>query len=106
MEEFILVGVVMILAFGAYWAMVLFPRQRDFQKRQKMAVDLSQGDEIITYGGIIGKVLEIDSEMGVAIIEIAEGIQIRIIIDAMMQRYEPEAVAENAQMGQKNTINH
>ncbi len=99
MEEFALVGVVLILGLGAYWTMVLFPKQRDFQKRQRFARELSVGDEVITYGGIIGKVIDIRAEEGIAYVEIADGVVIRLITAALMQPYDPEEIARNARIG-------
>ena len=40
MPEFLLLGLVLILLLGAYWSMVVFPRQRAFQVRQKFARSL------------------------------------------------------------------
>jgi preprotein translocase YajC subunit len=99
MREFALLAFVLLLGIGAYWSMVVFPKQRDFQKRQRFARQLALGDEIITYGGIIGKVVEIDAEMGIAKVEIADGIVIRIINAALMQAYDAEEIAANARMG-------
>ncbi len=99
MQEFALLAFVMLLALAAWWSLVTFPKQRDFGKRQQFARSLAAGDEVITYGGIIGKVLEIDAELGVARVEIAEGVQVRIITAALMQPYDAEEIAENARMG-------
>jgi len=101
MPEIVLVAFIMALGFGAYWAMVLFPRQRDFKKRQEMARALAEGDEIVTFGGIVGRVKEIRSQEGVAIVEIANGVEIRLVIAAMMQRFDAEEIARNAQIGQQ-----
>ena len=79
--------------------MVIFPKQRDFQRRQRFARTLSEGDEVITYGGIIGRVIDINAESGVAYVEIADGVTIRIINAALMQPYNPEEIAQNAQRG-------
>lgn len=99
MREFALLAFVMLLGMTAYWSMVVFPKQRDFQKRQRFARELARGDEVITYGGIIGKVIRIDAEMGVADVEIAEGVVIRMINAALMQAYDPEEIARNARRG-------
>ncbi|NWF70688.1 MAG: preprotein translocase subunit YajC [Chloroflexi bacterium] len=99
MEEFVLVGVILVLGLGAYWTMVLFPKQRDFQKRQRFARSLSVGDEVITYGGIIGKVIDIQAAQGIAYVEIADGVVIRLVTAALMQPYDPEEIARNAQIG-------
>jgi len=100
MNEIIVLAVVMALGLSAYWAMVLFPRQRDFTKRQQMARELASGDEVVTYGGLIGKVVAIDSQQGVAVVEISEGVQVRMVIAALVQRYDAEEIAKNARMGQ------
>lgn len=97
--EFVLLALVMLLGLGAYWAMVIFPKQRDFSKRQQYVRSLAAGDEVVTYGGIIGKVLAIDAEKGVAQVEIADGVVVRLVTAALVQAYDPEAFAEAARKG-------
>jgi preprotein translocase subunit YajC len=97
--EFVLFTFVMILLLGAYWSLVIFPRQRDFQKRQSFVRTLVAGDEVITAGGIIGKVLDIRGEEGIAYIELADGVVIRVITASVLGVFDPEELAENAQKG-------
>jgi preprotein translocase subunit YajC len=104
MQEFALLAFVLLLALGAYWSMVTFPKQRDFQNRQRFARELARGDEVITYGGIIGRVLSIDAEQGIARVEIAEGVVIRVITAALMQPFDSEEIAQNARMGLKENV--
>lgn len=99
MQEFALLAFVMLLALGAWWSLVIFPKQRDFQKRQRFARSLARGDEVITYGGVIGRVIDIDAEQGIAFVEIADGVVIRLITAALMQPYDAEEIARNARMG-------
>ncbi len=97
--EFVLLALVMLLGLGAYWAMVIFPKQRDFSKRQRYVRSLAAGDEVVTYGGIIGRVLLIDAELGVAQVEIADGVVVRLVTAALVQAYDPEVFAEAARKG-------
>jgi preprotein translocase YajC subunit len=97
MQEFALLALIMLLGLGAYWAMVIFPKQRDFQKRQRYVRALAEGDEVVTYGGIIGKVKAIEAEKGIAHVEIAEGVIVRLITAALVQQYDPEVFAAAAQ---------
>ena len=97
--EIVLLALVMLLGLGAYWAMVIFPKQRDFSKRQRYVSSLAEGDEVVTYGGIIGKVLAIDSKKGVAHVEIADGVVVRLVTAALVQGYDPETFAEAARKG-------
>lgn len=96
MPEIVVLGLVMILGLGAYWSMVIFPRQREFQKRQRYVQTLQAGDEMITYGGIIARVLEVEAENGIATVEIAEGVRVRILLAALVRPYDPEELAESA----------
>jgi preprotein translocase subunit YajC len=99
MQEFALLALVLVLALGAYWAMVIFPKQRDFQKRQRYVRSLVPGDEVVTYGGIIGKVIDIEAEKGIAHVEIADGVVVRFVTAALVQPYDPEVFAEAARIG-------
>jgi preprotein translocase subunit YajC len=99
-QEFILVGVILILIAGAYWSLSLFPRQREFQKRQRYVRSLSVGDEVVTYGGIIGRMIDIEAEIGIAHIEIADGVVVRVITASIMRAYDPEEIAAAANRGQ------
>lgn len=98
--EFALLALVLLLGLGAYWAMVIFPKQRDFTKRQRYVRSLAEGDEVVTYGGIVGKVLQIEADKGLAHVEIAPGVIVRILTAALMQPYDPDEFARAAQMGQ------
>lgn len=95
MQEFVLLTMILVLLLAAYWAMVVFPKQRDFQKRQKYVRSLSRGDEVITYGGIVGRIIDIDAEKAVAHIEIAENTIVRVILPALMQEYDPEEIVKS-----------
>ncbi|MEL6403365.1 MAG: preprotein translocase subunit YajC [Chloroflexota bacterium] len=103
MAEFIFVAVLMALGMGAYWSFILLPRQREFTKRQNMARSLVEGDEVITAGGIVGKVMRIESDKGVAYVELADGLQVRVVIAAMLDRYDPEELAKNARMARQES---
>lgn len=100
--EFFLVALVLILGMAGYWSFSLMPRQREFAKRQEMARTLAEGDEVITAGGVVGKVMRIDSEMGISYVEVAEGVQLRVLTAALLDRYDPSEIAKNAKMGQKS----
>ncbi|MBW4435983.1 MAG: preprotein translocase subunit YajC [Pleurocapsa minor GSE-CHR-MK-17-07R] len=96
MSEFVVLAVVMVLALGAYWSLVIFPRQREFSKQQRYVRELHKGDEMITYGGMIGKVIEIDADAGIAYLEIADGVIIRVVTASLVRPYDPEELAEAA----------
>jgi preprotein translocase subunit YajC len=101
MQEIIVLGVVLVLGLGAYWSLVIFPRQRDFQKRQKYVSTLTPGDEMITFGGIIGRVISVEPDKGIANVEIADGVVVRVLAASLMQPYNPEELARSAELGNR-----
>jgi preprotein translocase subunit YajC len=99
MQEFAAFSLVMILALVAYWAMIVFPRQRAFKKHNQLVLALKEGDEVITAGGIIGTVASMDSEAGVAYVKVAEGIELKMITASLSRPYVPEEIALSAKIG-------
>ncbi|MCY3866966.1 MAG: preprotein translocase subunit YajC [Chloroflexi bacterium] len=101
MPEFVLVFAILALVLGGYWALIIFPKQRAYQHKQKVVRSLHVGDEIVTYGGIVGKIIDIDVDQGVSHIEIADGVRIKLLTAALQQVYDPDELAYNAKLGIK-----
>jgi preprotein translocase subunit YajC len=99
MPEFVAFSVVVLLLLGAYWSMVVFPKQRAFKKHNQYVRTLGPGDEVITFGGIIGTITSMDSEAGVAYVKIAEGVEVKVITASLTRPYVPEEVALHARVG-------
>lgn len=99
MQEFLFVAVILLLGMGAYWSMVLYPRQRDFQKRQRFVRTLVEGDEVITAGGIVGRVIDLEAEQGIAHVELADGVVVRMVSASLLSPFDPEELAKNARRG-------
>lgn len=45
------------LIIGIFWLIIIRPQQKRDKETQKMRTNISEGDEIITIGGIYGKVI-------------------------------------------------
>lgn len=99
MGEWAALAFVMALVLAGYWSLVVFPKQREFNKRQRFARTLTEGDEVITAGGIIGRVLEIRGAEGLALVEIAPGVVVRAVTASLLDPFDPEELARNAQLG-------
>ncbi len=94
MQEVLILAVLLLLGLGAWWSMVLFPRQRDFQKRQRFVRSLAEGDEVITAGGLVGRITDLQG--GVAWVELAEGTRVRIIASSLLAPFDPEELARQS----------
>ena len=66
---------------GIFYFMLWKPQKKEQQKRQDLLNSLKEGDEIITIGGIYGKITAI-SEKHVKV-EVAEGVVIEMARNAV-----------------------
>ena len=66
-----------ILIFGVFYFLVIRPQQKKLSDQEKMIKALQRGDRVVTSGGIHGKIAKIE-DVGYLMLEIAEGVQIKI----------------------------
>jgi preprotein translocase subunit YajC len=66
----------MVLFIVIFYFLLLRPQQKKAKEHQAMLSALSVGDEVVTVGGILGKVAAIGE--GVVTLEIAQGVQIKV----------------------------
>ena len=50
----------MLLIFGIFYFLLIRPQSKERQKHEEMLSGIRKGDEIVTNGGIIGKVVHVD----------------------------------------------
>ena len=66
----------LILVFGVFYFLLIRPQQQKAKEHQTMLDALKRNDEIVTGGGLYGKVVAINEE--VATIELAPKVQVRV----------------------------
>ena len=66
-----------VLIFVVFYFLILRPQQKQGKERKKMLSELKRGDDIITSGGIYGKITNV-SEDDIITLEVAKGLSIRI----------------------------
>ncbi|WP_300786393.1 preprotein translocase subunit YajC [uncultured Desulfovibrio sp.] len=52
----------LILMFAIFWFLLIRPQQKRAKAHKQMLSELKRGDRIMTSGGFIGRILEIDDE--------------------------------------------
>jgi preprotein translocase subunit YajC len=66
-----------LMMFGIFYFIILRPQAKKQKEFQAMLSKLGKGDEVITRGGIIGKITGV-SDDGVVVVEIQEKVRVRI----------------------------
>ena len=70
--------IMMVAVFAIMWFFMIRPQQKKQKEIQKFQNELTEGTQVITGGGIYGKVKHIDLAAGVVDVEIAKGVVIRV----------------------------
>ncbi len=69
---FIMLGVFALL----FWFMLIRPQMKRQKEHREMVATLSKGDEVVTGGGLLGKVVEVGEAF--VTVEIANNVQIKV----------------------------
>ena len=80
--------------FVLLWALLIRPQRRKQMEQQQLLASIEPGDEVLTVGGIYGIVTEVDDEDDL-IVEIAEGIQVRVARRAVGGVVKPDEGSED-----------
>jgi preprotein translocase subunit YajC len=82
----------LILIFVIFYFLLIRPQQKRIKEHKSMVDSLSRGDDIVTAGGLVGKVVRV-LEDDKAEIEISENVTVRVIkstISQVLSKTEPK----------------
>ena len=66
----------MVLVFVVFWFLLIRPQQKKAKEHQAMLAKIAAGDEVVTAGGLLGKVVEVGETF--TTIEIADGVRVKV----------------------------
>ncbi len=81
----------LILIFAIMYFLLIRPQQKKVKEHQAMVEALRRGDQVVTQGGVVGKVTKVKDD-GEVEVEIADGVKVRIIkhtIAQVLNKTEP-----------------
>jgi preprotein translocase subunit YajC len=79
----------LIAIFAIFYFLVLRPQSKKAKEHQAMLSELKKGDEVVTQGGLIGKISGItDNELT---LQVQEGVRVRVTRASVTGRYVPGA---------------
>ena len=74
----------LILIFAIMYFLLIRPQQKKVKEHKAMVEALRRGDQVVTQGGIVGKVSKVRDD-GEIEVEIAEGVRVRVIRGTIAQ---------------------
>ena len=88
MISILFIGAMLVLM----WALLIQPQRRRQQKQARLLAELAAGDEVVTLGGLYGRVQSVEDDA--VMLEIAPQTSVRVAKSAVAARAKTEA--ENA----------
>jgi len=83
----IISSIVFLLFFIAiFYFMLIWPQRRKQRQHRELIEELKRGDEVVTSGGIIGRVKKVNKDN--IILEVEENMTLRILKDAVVERLQ------------------
>jgi len=83
----------LILIFAIMYFLLIRPQQKKAKDHRAMVDALRRGDQVVTSGGIVGKVIKVQED-NIVEVEIAEGVKVKVIkgtIGQVLNKTEPAA---------------
>jgi preprotein translocase subunit YajC len=81
-----------LVMFGIFYFLLIRPQVRKQKEQQAMLQKLGKGDEVITRGGLIGKITGVGDD-GVLVVELQEKVRVRVPRAYIEGRWDPKAPA-------------
>ena len=70
--------VMMLVMFAIFYFILIRPQAKKQKEHQAMLNKLGKGDEVITRGGVIGKITGVDDSNTVLVLELQEKVRVRV----------------------------
>ena len=90
--------VMMLVMFAIFYFILIRPQAKKQKEHQAMLGRLGKGDEVITRGGVIGKITGV-SDDGILVIELQEKVRVRIpraYVEGKWEGKVPEGAAKSS----------
>ena len=85
--------IMLLLIFAIMYFSLIRPQQKKLKQHATMLEGLRRGDQIITQGGLIGKIVKVkEDDSNEVEVEISKGINVRVVkstIATVMNKTEP-----------------
>ena len=84
--------IMLVLIFGIMYFLLIRPQQKRLKEHKALLAGLRRGDQVVTQGGVIGKITKVKDEVEEVEVEIASGVNVRVIkgtIVSVLNKTEP-----------------
>jgi len=75
----VVLTITIAFVFFLVWVVVVVPQNRARKTQERILEEIKPGEQVVTVGGIIGKLTYLNRDEDLARIEVSPGVEIRII---------------------------
>jgi len=68
--------IIFVVLIAFFWLFLIRPQQKKQKEHQRMLAAISKGDEVVTSGGVLGRVKELGDQF--LTLEVAKGVELHI----------------------------
>lgn len=69
----------LLFIFLIFYFLLIRPQQKRMKEHQAVLGALKKGDEVVTGGGVVGKITAVDATGDTLTVEIAKGVEVRVL---------------------------
>lgn len=85
----------LILIFVIMYFLLIRPQQKKVKEHQAMVSALRRGDEVVTQGGLIGKITKVKDDSEIEL-ELSQGVKVRVVRSTIAQLRSKTEPADGA----------
>jgi preprotein translocase subunit YajC len=93
--------VMMAVMFGVFYFLLIRPQQKKAKEHAKMLDGLKKGDQVITRGGMIGKVSGVQDN--ILVLEVQEKVRVRVLKSYVEGKLQEGAATAATSSGKSET---
>jgi len=90
----------LVLIFVVFWFLLIRPQQKKMKDHRALIAAIKKGDEVMTAGGIVGKVIKASDHSPTVEVEIADNVRVQIARGQIAGLWNPQAMAPGGAPGQ------
>lgn len=84
----------LLLMVGIFYFLLIRPQQRRVRQQRDLVSSLDVGDEVVTIGGMFGRIVGMDDES--VTLDIGSGTNVRFVKNAIARKFVVETGSEEA----------
>ncbi|MET0155229.1 MAG: preprotein translocase subunit YajC [Rickettsiales bacterium] len=82
-----------VLIIAVFYMLVIRPQNKRYKQHKEMLAAVGKGDDVVTQGGLLGKVVKVEPESDVLHIEIAPQVVVKVKRQGVAERVVTETKA-------------